>query len=77
MANQIGGRDIAENDFEKGREYILVDPKDVEDDAFVCSGGIMGSVKFLDNISYEEITEQWEDDFTLVKAMKKNGRDKG
>ena len=36
------GRKIIENDFNKGRVYNIIDPEDVEDDAFVCSGGIMG-----------------------------------
>ena len=71
------GKKIIENDMGRGREYILVDPQDVEDDAFVCSGGIMGSVKFLDGASYEDIIAQWEDDFTLVRAMKKMEEIKG
>lgn len=42
------GRRIFENDFALGRKHMLVDAEDVPDDAFVCSGGIMGSVKSLD-----------------------------
>ncbi len=64
------GRKIIENDFAKGRKYSIVDPQDVEDDAFVCSGGIMGSVKALEGMSYDEIIEMWEKDFVLVKAIK-------
>lgn len=42
------GRAILENDFAAGRKHLIVDPADVPDDAFICSGGIMGSVKSLD-----------------------------
>jgi DUF917 family protein len=55
----------------KGRVCEIVDPKDVPDDAFVCSGGIMGSVKSLENMSYEDITAEWEENFPLTKAIKK------
>ncbi len=64
------GRVILNNEFVKGRPMKLVDPEDVEEDAFVCSGGIMGSVKSLDNLSYEQITESWEKFFPLVEAIK-------
>ena len=64
------GRKILENDFAKGRICDLIDPEDIEDDAFVCSGGIMGSVKALEKMSYDEIIEKWEDDFVLIKAFR-------
>lgn len=73
----VWGRKIIENDFKRGREYIIVDPEDVEDDAFVCSGGIMGSVKALENMSYEEIVESWEDNFVLLKAVREMEKLKG
>lgn len=63
------GKLILENDLKKGRECVIVDPEDVSDDALVCSGGIMGSVKSFENFSYEDITAQWEDSFPLVKAV--------
>src|SRR5660398_133231 len=71
------GRKIIENDIKQGREHLMIDPKDVEDDAFICSGGIMGSVKSLDGISYDDIIEHWEKDFPLVKAMRKMEELKG
>jgi DUF917 family protein len=71
------GRVILNNEFKKGREMVIVDPEDVEDDAFVCSGGIMGSVKSLENISYEKISEDWEEFFPLVEAVKTIERLKG
>jgi DUF917 family protein len=71
------GRVILNNEFAKGREMTIVDPEDIEDDAFVCSGGIMGSVKSLENISYEKVSEDWEVFFPLVEAVKTLERLKG
>jgi len=71
------GRKILENDFSRGRTYNIVDPEDVEDDAFICSGGIMGSVKALENMSYEEIVDSWENDFVLMKAVREMEKLKG
>ena len=71
------GRIILENDFNKGRTIDIVDPEDVEDDAFVCSGGIMGSVKALESMSYEEIVASWENDFVLLKAVREMEKLKG
>lgn len=64
------GKIILENDFDHGRSFEIVDPEDIADDAFVCSGGIMGSVKSLDDLSYEDTTYGWEDDFPLVNAIR-------
>lgn len=64
------GKIVIENDFSKGRKYYIADPEDVDDDAFICSGGIMGSVKALEGVSYDDIVAGWEDDFVLIKAFK-------
>ncbi|HZK61044.1 MAG TPA: DUF917 domain-containing protein [Anaerovoracaceae bacterium] len=71
------GRKIIENDFSKSRVYKIVDPEDVEDDAFICSGGIMGSVKALENISYDDIVSNWEEEFVLIKAFREMEKIKG
>lgn len=71
------GREILENDFNKGRVFNIIDPEDVEDDAFVCSGGIMGSVKALESMSYEEVVASWEDNFLLMKAVREMEKLKG
>lgn len=71
------GRRILENDFAKGRVCEIVDPEDISDDAFVCSGGIMGSVKALEKMSFSEIVDAWEDDFVLIKAFKEMEKLKG
>lgn len=63
------GQAILDNEFAKGRDCRLIDLEDVEDDAFVCCGGIMGSVKALEGISYEDIVAEWEEEFPLVNAV--------
>ena len=64
------GRVILENEFAQGRVCRIANPDDIPDDAFVCSGGIMGSVKALDDVSYEDIAAEWEEDFPLVNAIR-------
>ncbi len=64
------GQAIIENDLARGRRYTLVNLDEVEDDALVVSGGIMGSVKVLDRFSPEEIVEQWENNFELLAAFR-------
>lgn len=64
------GKAIMENDFRRGRKYVLVDPEDVSDDAFIVSGGIMGSVKAVDTASVEDIICRWEDSFELLTALR-------
>ena len=63
------GRLILENDFARGRVCEIVDPEEVPDDAFICSGGIMGSVKALEKFSYGDIIKSWEMEFVLEKAF--------
>ena len=63
------GRKIMKNDFEKSREYKIIDPEDIEDDALVVSGGIMGSVKTLEKMDFEDLLAYWEDNFELEKAF--------
>lgn len=64
------GREIILNDFKRGREYTIIDPDEIEDDAVVVSGGIMGSVKTLDNMNFDELLEYWEDNFELEVAFR-------
>ena len=71
------GRKILVKDFSQGRICEIIDPEDIEDEAFVCSGGIMGSVKALEKLSYDEIVEKWEDDFVLTKAFKEMEKIRG
>jgi len=63
------GKAIMENDFKKGRKYVLVDAQDIKDDAFVVSGGIMGSVGAIDTIGMDSVVQQWEERFELMQAL--------
>lgn len=69
------GRGIILNDFKRGREYTIIDPDEIEDDAVVVSGGIMGSVKTLDNVNLDELLERWEDNFELEVAFREMERE--
>ena len=71
------GRIVLENDFAKRRICKLINPEDVPDDAFICSGGIMGSVKALEKFSYKDLVDSWEDDFVLLKAFRMMEQIKG
>ena len=71
------GRAILENEFRMKREITIVDPNDISDDAFVASGGIMGSVSFLDRIDTGSLINQWEEKFELMEAMKTMSSYKG
>lgn len=64
------GQVILNNEFAQGRDCRVIDLQDVEDDAFVCSGGIMGSVKALENVAYSDIVAEWEAEFPLVNAVR-------
>ncbi len=63
------GRAIMDNDFRRGRSYTLVGLDEVPPDALVVSGGIMGSVKELDDTSPAEIVQNWEDSFEALSAL--------
>lgn len=62
------GRPLIEWDIKKGREYRVVDPKEINDDAFVVSGGYGGSVKSV--VSLQERFEGWESRFEVLEAMR-------
>jgi len=58
------------NDYVRNRSYEMIDLSAVPDDAFVISGGIMGSVRVLDQFSPEEIVDQWEKQFEPLLALR-------
>lgn len=62
------GRAILETDFREGREIRIIDPMQVEDEALVVCGGIMGSVKTLESMSIVETIKMWEEYFPLLVA---------
>ncbi len=59
------GRAIMENEFAHGRYPQVIALDEVADDATVVSGGIMGSVKRLEEIGTEAIMAHWEERFEL------------
>ncbi len=63
------GRQILENEFRRDRVMRLVDPAALPEDAQVACGGIMGSVKALERITFEGLLEEWEKDFVLIRAF--------
>jgi len=64
------GRTIIENDLKHGRTYQHVRLGDVPDGAWVASGGIMGSVKVLEQFSPAEIVDRWEERFEPLLALR-------
>lgn len=69
------GRSIFDGDRAAGRKYVLVDPSEVEDDAFVLSGGYLGSV--AEDQKLDRMVESWETNFELEKAIRINEAEHG
>ena len=65
---EIFGRPLVEWDTEKGREYRIIDPPDISDDAFVVCGGYGGSVKTI--VSALKRLDKWESKFQLLEALR-------
>ena len=63
------GRQILDNEFRQGRTVRIVDPNALPDEAQVACGGIMGSVKALELITFAELLAGWEKDFVLIRAF--------
>lgn len=64
------GRMILEQDVRMGRTWNVIAPDDVPDTATVVSGGIMGSVKALEAIGFENVLQQWETHFPLLEVTR-------
>jgi hypothetical protein len=64
------GRRIMRHDVEQGRSATFVEPEDVPDGALVASGGIMGSVKVLDQVDPDELLRRWDQRFELADAFR-------
>jgi len=62
------GRPLIEWDLKKGREYRIIDPNEVRDEAFIVSGGYAGSVKAYTSIG--QMLQRWEKSFELLEAFK-------
>lgn len=63
--NPDWGKRILEQDLHMGRAWNVINPDDLPDDALVVSGGIMGSVKALEAIGFDNVLKGWEDFFPL------------
>lgn len=62
------GKPLVEWDLKKGREYRLISPEKVKDDAFVVCGGYAGSVKSFTSIG--QMLQKWEKRYELLEALK-------
>lgn len=68
--NPETGRALLEAGLAAGRSFVMVDPEDVPDDAVICSGGIMGSVRRLRDESDEEHDDNESSAKLLVEAIR-------
>ena len=59
------GKAIMVNDFAQGRMPQIISLDDIADDATVVSGGIMGSVKRLEEMGTAAVMAHWEERFEL------------
>jgi DUF917 family protein len=66
--NPEWGRMILEQDVRMGRQWTLIDPEDLADDATILCGGIMGSVKKLEEIGFATVLDGWETFFPLQEV---------
>jgi DUF917 family protein len=64
------GRAILEHDFSMGRIPTIIPLEDIDDDATVVSGGMMGSVKVLEDMGIDEVMAHWEERFELLEVTR-------
>lgn len=64
------GRAIMEHEFAVGRQPSIIALEEISDDATVVSGGIMGSVKVLEEFGTEQIMAHWEERFELSEVTR-------
>lgn len=64
------GQAILEHDFAMGRIPSVIPLDEIDDDATVVSGGIMGSVKVLEAMGIEGVMESWEERFELLEVTR-------
>lgn len=75
--NPETGRGLLEAGFRAGRSFQIIDPEDVPGDAWICSGGIMGSVRTLRDESDAEENDAESSAKMLVKAIRTMEQIKG
>lgn len=64
------GRAILEQDFSVGRDLGVIDLSEISDGGTVVSGGIMGSVKILEEMGTSKVMAHWEDRFELLEVTR-------
>jgi len=64
------GRAILEHDFSVGRVPSIIPLQDIHDEATVVSGGMMGSVKVLEDMGIDEVMAHWEERFELLEVTR-------
>ena len=64
------GQAILEHDFAVGRTPGIIPLEEIDDDATVVSGGVMGSVKVLETMGIEGVMEHWEQRFELLEVTR-------
>jgi len=62
------GKSIFDSDIASGRAYEIVDVEDIANDAFVVSGGYLGSV--AEDEALNRVVDGWEKDFELERAIR-------
>jgi DUF917 family protein len=64
------GKAILEHEFSVGRIPRIISLKDIRDDATVVSGGMMGSVKVLEDMGIATVMEHWDSRFELLEVTR-------
>lgn len=64
------GKAILDYDFDCGRIPRIIDLEAISDQSTVVSGGIMGSVKVLEQMGTEKIMRHWEERFELTEVTR-------
>jgi len=64
------GKAILEHEFSVGRTPSVIPLQEIEDDATVVSGGMMGSVKVLEDMGISRVMEHWDSRFELLEVTR-------
>jgi DUF917 family protein len=64
------GKAILEHEFSVGRTPSIVPLQEIEDDATVVSGGMMGSIKVLEDMGIAAVMEHWDNRFELLEVTR-------
>jgi DUF917 family protein len=68
--NPDWGRMIMENDLDRGRTWTVMSLDAVPDNWTIVCGGIMGSVKSLEEIGFDVVLKNWETSFALIEVTR-------